>query len=126
MIAQPTPMKLLVASALCLLLSHRALFALGYPVGGLPGELAFVAEARAAEKQADWFKAAGLYGQLNRLNPAKGATETPASAAAGRFAARREDRNYQRYVEQLSIGEASRFSAMCFPGCSRPMSMLAP
>jgi hypothetical protein len=106
--AQPTPKKLVLAAALCFFVSHRELFALGYPAGGLPGEMAFVAEAHAAEKQGDWFKAAGLYGQLSRLNPAKGTYRTLQLQCLrkGRFASRQEDRNYQHYVDQLSMGEA--------------------
>jgi hypothetical protein len=102
------PKRLVVAAALCLFLSHRELFALGYPAGGLPGEMAFIVEAHAAEKQGDWFKAAGLYGQLSRLNPGKGAYRALQLQCLrkGRFAARQEDRNYQHYVDQLSMGEA--------------------
>lgn len=107
MIAQRA-VKLAFASALCLLLIPDMLQALEYPSSGLSGELAIVAEARTAEKNGDWFGAAALYGQLSKQHPAKGTYRTSQLQCLrrGRFLARREDRNYQQYVEQISGSEA--------------------
>src|SRR5438309_8278371 len=81
--------------------------ALEYPAA-LSGELAILAEARAAKKNGDWFKAAALYGQLNKQNPAKSTYRSSQLQCLrrGRFVARREDRNYQQYLEQTSSSEA--------------------
>lgn len=108
MIAQRAPRNLAFATALCLLLAPGMLQALSFPGSGLAGELATLADAHMAERNGDWLKAASLYGQLSRQSPAKAAYRTAfvQCLRLARFAARRDDRNYQQFLEQASSAEA--------------------
>jgi Peptidase family S41 len=107
-IAQSSLQNKALASALCFALMPGVIQALEFPGSGLPGALALLTEARVAEKNSNWFRAAELYGQLSKQNPTKSAFRNSQIQCLrrSRFVQRREDRLYQQYVEQLSPNEA--------------------
>ena len=95
-------------AAFCLLLMPAALQALEFPNSGVIGAATVLSEARAAEKNADWLRAADLYGQLAKQNPSHDAYRVAQLQCLrhGQFVRRREDRLYQQYVDQISTAEA--------------------
>jgi hypothetical protein len=97
-----------LAAALFLALVPGAVQALEFPGSGLLGSSTLLTEARAAEGNADWFRAADLYGQLSKQNPTKNIFRTAQLQCLrrGRFVRRREDRIYQQYVDQTSTADA--------------------
>ncbi|HEV8060774.1 MAG TPA: hypothetical protein VGP68_12920, partial [Gemmataceae bacterium] len=109
MIAHSNPNKKpALVAALCLLFAPGILHARELPGGGWPDAVTLLAEARVAEKNSDWFRAAELYGQLSKQNPAKGEFRTAQLQCLrhSRFVQRRDDRIYQQHVEQTSPAEA--------------------
>ncbi len=97
-----------LVAALCLLFAPGFLHALEFPDSGLPHASTLLAEAGVAEKNSDWFRAAELFGQLSKQNPAKSDFRTSQLQCLrhGRFVQRRDDRVYQQYLEQTSPAEA--------------------
>ena len=95
-------------AAFCLLLLPAAVQALEFPNGDTIGAAIVLKEARAAEKSADWSRAADLYGQLARQSPGHDAYRTAQLQCLrhGQFVRRREDRLYQQFVDQISSADA--------------------
>ena len=108
MIARRSPQKKVLAAALFLVLMPAVVQALEFPGNGLLGAATLLTEAQTAEKNADWFRAADLYGQLSKQNPIKTVFRIAQLQCLrrGRFVRRREDRIYQQFVDQASSTEA--------------------
>jgi hypothetical protein len=107
-IAPSSRRRILIAAALCIGFLPNVASALEAPGRLLPGGNPLIAEARAAEKKADWFRAAEIYGLLAKQHP-DGSSFRPAQLRClrhGRFARRLDDRSYQQFIEQSSAAES--------------------